>query len=142
MANGIESLPSPTVCVGPEDRVAGEFPRQWAAPRDGRFRAHFRYRNANGPINTGITAAVKRVQVQCGAMRESVPVVMPHNEAETDSTAFTFEAKAGARCTFALEDGFNMSDLAHFTNYTGGKGGASGPLNTADVGTLTIVPAR
>ncbi|MCC8363669.1 Six-hairpin glycosidase-like protein [Lysobacter sp. A6] len=142
VANDIESLPSPTVCIGPEDRVAGEFPRKWTAPRDGRFRAHFRYRNANGPINTGITAAVKLVQIQCGAMRESVPVVMPHNETETDSTAFMFEAKAGARCTFALEDGFNMSDLAHFTNYTGGKGGASGPLNTADVGTLTIVPAR
>ena len=140
--DGIESLPSPTVCIGPSDKVGGAFPRMWHAPRDGKYRAHFRYRNANGPINTGITAAVKTVVVDCGGDRQTATVVMPHSEGRADSTAFTFNAKRAKVCTFTLEDGTNMSDLAHFANYTGGKGGASGPLNAADVGTLTIVPAR
>ena len=50
--------------------------------------------------------------------------------------------QAGAPCRFDLRDGFNMSDLAHFAHYTGGKGGESGPLNDADFGVLTLVPAR
>lgn len=142
MHDGIESLPSPTVCIGASDKVAGAFPRMWNAPRDGKYRAHFRYRNANGPINTGITAAVKTVAIDCGGERQAATVVMPHSEGQADSTSFAFTAKRARVCTFTLEDATNMSDLAHFRNYTGGKGGASGPLNAADVGTLTIVPAR
>jgi hypothetical protein len=65
---------------------------------------------------------------------------MPHSVAEQRSTAATFETKAGARCTFALEQGFNMSDLAHFVHYTGGEGGASGPLNEANVNALHVAP--
>lgn len=142
MQDGIESLPSPTRCIGPKDTVGGPFPRLWNAPRDGRYRAHFRYRNANGPINTGITAAVKTVVIDCNGERQTGTVVMPHREGEGDSTAFTFTAKRAKVCKFTLVDGTNMSDLAHFEHYTGGKGGKSGPLNAADVGTLTIVPAR
>ena len=35
-----------------------------------------------------------------------------------------------------------MSDLTHFANYTGGKGGASGPLNTARPIVFMIEAAR
>jgi len=142
IAGGLESLPSPTVCVGPSQRLKGDFPRAWTAPGDGTYRAQFRYRNANGPVNTGITAAVKTLVLTCGDDRQAGTVVMPHRDGEGDSTAWTFTAKAGVPCRFTLEDGFNMSDLAHFANYTGGKGGHTGPLNAADVGVLTVVPAR
>jgi hypothetical protein len=56
------------------------------------------------------------------------------------STWGTFTAKAGSACRFALDDGFNMSYLAHFAHYTGGAGGNSGPLNRADVHALVIAP--
>ncbi|MUV15202.1 Six-hairpin glycosidase-like protein [Lysobacter sp. HX-5-24] len=146
VADEIESLPSRTTCVGPELHAERASPRvwHWMAPNDGRYRVSFRYRNANGPINTGITAGVMRLGLMCdkklGPWPQFATIVMPHNEAETDSTSGTFEAKAGANCTFALNRGTNMSDLDHFAHYTGGKGGASGPLNEADIGTLTIVP--
>ena len=142
VADGIESLPSPTVCVGPEQTLKGRWPRTWTTPRDGRYRADFRYRNDNGPVNTGITAGVKQLVLDCDGARQVGPIVFPHREGEGVSTAWTFPAKAGVRCRFLLEDGANMSDLAHFAHYTGGKGGASGPLNAADVGTLTLTPAR
>ncbi len=112
----------------------------WTAPRSGRIRAFFRYRNANGPVNTGISAAVKTLVLECDGKRQTGTVVMPHREGEGDSTSALFDVRAGNKCMFALEEGFNMSDLDHFAHYTGGKGGASGPLNTADIGALTVVP--
>ena len=102
-----------------------------------------RYSNANGPINTGITAAVKTLVLQCdGQPRQTATLVMPHREGDGDSTVATFTAHAGVPCRFMLEDGFNMSYLAHFANYTGGRGGESGPLNEATYGPLLLSPAR
>jgi hypothetical protein len=142
-ADGIESLHSPTTCTASTTSLAGAWPRSWSAPRDGRWRAVLRYANANGPINTGITAAVKTLVLHCdGQPRQSATVVMPHREGEGDSTVATFTAHAGVPCRFMLEDGFNMSYLAHFANYTGGKGGESGPLNEAEYGPLLLSPAR
>jgi hypothetical protein len=68
------------------------------------------------------------------------PIVLPQSDGPQASTVVRFHARAGQRCTFALKQGFNMSDLAHFVHYTGGQGGASGPLNQADVGALHIAP--
>jgi hypothetical protein len=145
IADGIESLPSRTTCVGPSQTLTGDWPRTWKVPKTGRYRVTLRYRNANGPINTGITAGVKTLKLSCSKKSDCDgarfgKVVMPHNEADTDSTSAIFEAKAGAECRFSIGGGTNMSDLDHFVHYTGGKGGASGPLNQADIGTLTIVP--
>jgi hypothetical protein len=139
--HGIESLPSPATCMGDASQVAGAWPRSWTAPRVGRYRIGFDYANHHGPINTGVTAAVKRVAVRCaGGPEQIVPIVMPHSVGEQSSTTGTFTAKAGARCTFALQQGFNMSDLANFAHYTGGSGGSAGPLNDAEIGALHIAP--
>jgi hypothetical protein len=99
------------------------------------------YSNNHGPINTGVTAAVKQLAIACaGSPKQIVSVVMPHSLGEQLSTSATFEANAGARCTFALEQGFNMSDLANFVHYTGGAGGSGGPLNDTKIGALHIAP--
>jgi Bacterial alpha-L-rhamnosidase 6 hairpin glycosidase domain len=135
-------------------RVAGSWPRHWTAPRRdppgitaGSYLVWLEYSNLQGPINTGITAAVKRLEVRCaGSPPQVLPVVMPHSEGWQASTSARFEARAGASCTFSLLQGFNMSDLAQFAHYTGPaaarvpNGGASGPLNRARVGTLRIAP--
>jgi hypothetical protein len=142
-ADGIESLHSPTTCTALAATLDGTWPRTWSAPSDGHWRAVLRYSNANGPINTGITAAVKTLVLQCdGQPRQAATVVMPHRDGEGDSTVATFDFRAGVPCHFTLEDGFNMSYLAHFSHYTGGKGGESGPLNAAEYGPLLLAPAR
>jgi len=139
--DGLESLPSPATCAGAVATVAGRWPRSWTAPSSGRFRAWLDYANPHGSIETGVTAAVKWLRVSCpGAAPQDTLLVMPHSVGRQDSTPGSFEAKAGARCSFTLEQGFNMSDLAHFAHYTGGEGGGGGPLNDADVGALHLAP--
>ncbi len=141
--DGIESLPGVATCVGDESQVSGAWPRAWTAPSNGRFRVWLDYTNDHGPIDTGITAAVKRLKIECaGSPAQTVPIVMPHSVRQQLSTTATFDAKADARCTFALEQGFNMSDLAHFAHYTGGAGGSKGPLNDAKIGALHIAPSQ
>ena len=138
---GLESLPSPATCVGKANTISGAWPRQWTAPGRGRYRVWVDYRNGNGPISTGVTAAVKWLDIQCedsGAQR--VPMVMPHSVGTQRSTFGEFDASANARCTFTLADGFNMSYLQHFAHYTGGSGGIDGPLNQADIDALHIAP--
>ncbi|HEY2394811.1 MAG TPA: hypothetical protein VGH81_02360 [Rudaea sp.] len=138
-ADGIESLPSQPVCVGETETVDGDWPRAWTAQHDGRYQMRLNYQNAHGPISTGITAAVKMLSVQCaGAPVQSAAVVMPHSEGTQQSTAVTFDARSGQRCTFSLGDGFNMTFLVHNAKFTGGPGGPGGPVNSADIGDLQI----
>ena len=142
-SDGIESLPSQPVCVGDSSSVAGDWPRHWTAPASGRYEARLGYRNAHGPINTGITAAVKTLLVECaGSPRQFAALVMPHSNGEQESTAATFVARSGQSCAISLDDGFNMSYLEHYARYTGGEGGAQGPLNAADYGDLQIAPLQ
>ena len=118
--------------------VAGPWPRHWRAPRHGEYLAWLRYANSNGPINTGITAAVKRLEVRCaGSAPQELPVVMPQSEGWQDSTTVRFRARGGQSCTFTMLRGFNMSDLARFALFDG-NGGAAGPLDSARVGALRI----
>lgn len=140
-AQGVESLHSPAVCKGDEARIGGAWPRAWTAPHDGRFQLAVEYANDHGPINTGITAAVKIATVRCaGAEPQSVVLTLPHSVGRQRSTSGSFEAKAGQLCSIALAPGFNMSYLSHFAHYTGGQGGAGGPLNEAEVGDMLIAP--
>jgi Bacterial alpha-L-rhamnosidase 6 hairpin glycosidase domain len=128
--------------TGPGAPVAGPWPRHWRASHRGEYLAWLDYSNRNGPINTGITAAVKRLEVRCeGSPRHVLTVVMPHSEGWQPSTTIHFAADAGAACTFRLLQGFNMSDLAQFAHYTGSPGtvgGATGPLDSAQIGALRI----
>ncbi len=139
--SGVESLHSPTHCIADESRVAGDWPRQWTATSGGRFSVRLDFVNPHGPINTGITAAVKTLVVDCpGQPQQTGTLVMPHGQARQLSSAVVFDAKAGAACRFDLRDGFNMSYLSHFAHYTGGNGGAAGALNSAELGELHVVP--
>ncbi len=138
---GLQSLHSPARCVGPVSTVISPWPRQWIAPRSGAYLAWLDYDNPNGPISTGITAAVRRLSVRCGHAAARIrPLVMPQSDGVQASTTVHFHARAGARCTFGLADGFNMSNLVHYAYYTGGAGGVTGPLDSAQIDVLRIAP--
>lgn len=140
--HGVESLHSPTVCGGEPMAVGDSWPRAWTAPATGRYRVWLRYENNHGSIETGVTAAVKMLVMQCGnEAPQRVPIVMPHSVGEQSSTYGVVAAKAGVACRFELQQGFNMSDLSHFAHFTGGKGGIEGPLNDARISDLIISPA-
>ncbi|QNR98268.1 Six-hairpin glycosidase-like protein [Stenotrophomonas sp. 169] len=138
--NALESLHSPTTCIGPQQRLPGAQTWSWTQPAAGRVRVRLQFNNPNGPINTGVTAAVKQLAVTCaGQPAQSHTVVMPHSVAVQESTAAEFDLPAGT-CAIQLQDGFNMSALQHFAHYTGGKGGRAGVLNDAEVKALLLVP--
>jgi len=139
----LESLPGPIAHLGQFEEVAGAWPRTWTAQRAGRYQLRLAYENTHGPINTGVTAAVKMLAIACaGQAQQSAPIVMPHALAKDISTAAVFEAEAGSKCTFTLQEGFNMSFLSRNQLYTGEQGGESGPVNAADYGELRIVPLK
>jgi hypothetical protein len=138
--DGMESLPSQAACAGQVWSVEGRWPRAWTVPATGRFQVWMDYSNNHGPINTGITAAVKWLHVDCGGSApQDVLLVMPHSDGVQASTHAAFDAKAHATCRFTLSDGSNMSYLAHFSHFTGGQGGAH-PLNEANYHALRIAP--
>ena len=140
---GIESLHSPTRCVGDEASIAGEWPRTWRASKAGRYALSVDFTNTHGPINTGITAAVKTLVAQCdGTEEQTGTLVMPHGAAMQRSSPVVIEVTTGATCRFTLRDGVNMSYLSHNARYTGGVGGVDGPLNSADIGALHAVPLK
>lgn len=137
--DGIESLHSATACVPDDQRLA--LGRSWKADAGGEFALRAEYANDHGPVNTGITAGVQWVDIDCARQsRQRVLLVLPHSEGRQVSTQARFHADAGASCRFTLVEGFNMTYLAHFAHYTGGQGGASGPLNPAPVTQLLIAP--
>ena len=141
VAHGVQSLPSRPACMGPTDRIGGAWPRTWTAPRTGEYVLRLEFDNANGPINTGITAAVRRIAIQCGAPpARTGPLIMPQGHGLQRSSRVRFHAAAGARCEFRLLPGFNMSYLSQAALFTGGAGGASGPLNEARIDALLISP--
>jgi hypothetical protein len=111
-------------------------------PATGWYRLTLKYANTNGPINTGITAAVKTVTVRCGGEAEqSASVAMPHSGAAGSwefSTGAFFQARGSDPCALLVGDGFNMSYLTHFARYTGGRGGAAGAFNRAEVAAAQI----
>nr|WP_313508776.1 Six-hairpin glycosidase-like protein [Stenotrophomonas geniculata] len=134
----LESLHSPMLCVGPQQVLKGKERWQFTSAKAGQVRLRLQYRNPNGPINTGVTAAVKQLVLQCpGQPLQRHTVAMPHSVAVQDSTSATFAVPKGP-CTVALEEGFNMSALQHFAHYTGGKGGRDGVLNHAQVQALKV----
>lgn len=138
---GLESLPSAATCKGDEAVINGASGWQWHVPAAGSYRVSLTYANPHGPINTGITAAVKLLDVRCeGVAPQQSPIVMPHSDGVRRSTSVTFTAPASALCRFGLEQGFNMSYLRHNAHYTGGQGGANGPVNDATVDALLIAP--
>jgi hypothetical protein len=139
--HGLQSLHGPETCVGRAATLLGAWPRSWTAPKSGTYVTWLEYDNDHGPISTGITAAVKRLRIRCrGAAAQTAPIVMPQSLGWQASTDWLFHARAGARCTFSLAQGANMSDLARFALYTGGAGGAGGPVNSAHIAALNVAP--
>jgi len=139
--HGLESLHSPTRCLGTVQSLPGEGPWTFTPSHKGQVQLRVSYENDNGPVNTGVTAAVRRAQLQCeGAALQTQVIVMAHGIRRQVSTPARFDVPAHGSCTISLKPGFNMSYLAQFAHYTQAKGGASGPLDTARVFGASVMP--
>lgn len=99
------------------------------------------YGNAFGPINTGITAAVKQVEIIAdGKSVTKGVVVMPHRSNWPDwgrSSMLPVDLAAGTQYTVKLSDYYNMSYLDSNRLYNN-DGGAQGPKNRANIGGILL----
>ncbi len=120
--------------------------------RTGTHLVQVRYANGAGPINTGITCAVKKVTVEevpSGTVVGTGFLLMPHRgdwSSWGDSSFVRVNLAAGKsyRVRLSHDDrAVNMSAFDHFSAYTGGTGGKSGAffrVNIAEVKLLALVP--
>jgi hypothetical protein len=107
-------------------------------PQDGDYRVEIAFGNAFGPINTGITAAVKWIEVTdlSSDASQGTAVFMPHQShwnVWAWSSAAGFKLKAGRNYRLRISDARNMSYLQHFELYTAGRGGMDGALNRVNI---------
>lgn len=107
----------------------------------GRYRLDLSYVNHHFHIQTGVTNAVKRLRVfdEAGRQLASGIVQMPHMTPVNPlrrSTPLRLELAAGLY-RLEISDFFNMSYLAANRTYIS-PGGASGPLNQADIRAVNL----
>jgi hypothetical protein len=104
--------------------------------------------NGAGPVNTGVTCAVKRLVVEdiaAGATVAEGYLTMPHLGIWSewrDSNFVRAALVAGKSYRISIESttqALNMSSFAHFANYTGGEGGKNGSFNRVNIAQLKIL---
>lgn len=115
---------------------------------DGTHLIQAAYGNGAGPINTGITCAVKRVVVQDTADNSQVAtgfLVMPHLgdwSRWSNSNFVPAKLKKGKTYRIVVKSdsrAINMSAFAHFEAYTGGNGGKDGVYNRVNIAEIKIL---
>lgn len=119
------------------------------ATRSGPHDIRAEFSNGSGPVNTGITCAVKRLDVrdERGGTVASGYLVMPQSGNWTRwdlSAAIPANLRAGEDYTIRIsEDAYsrNMSFLEKNKPYTGGVGGGDSPHNYANIASLHVLPA-
>lgn len=106
------------------------------------------YANGHGGIDTGITCAVKRIDVREAPTDTGVAsgyLVMPQRgewSSLGDSSSLRVSLVGGKTYRVLLahdERAVNMSAFAHFADYTGGAGGTSGPTYRVDVAAVKVL---
>ena len=119
------------------------------AQSTGRHLLQVVYGNGSGPINTGITCAVKRIRVFesiSGSPVSEGTLAMPQlatwNRWE-DSTVAAVELVSGVSYDIVIDsdsDVSNMSERAHFETYTAGEGGIGGAWNYVNIAEIKVLP--
>ena len=121
-----------------------QFVSAWTGPH----LVQLAFGNGAGPINTGITCAVKRVVVEDTETDEVVGsgiVMMPHLGSWDRWSASSFvpvnlEAGRTYRVVVRGDDrAVNMSSFAHFEAYTGGLGGSAGVFGRVNISDVWIL---
>ena len=112
-------------------------------PNDGTYAIQLSYRNV-GEINTGITAAVKKIKVineDTGSIIAEKVFMMPHHKMEqywNDSNFVELKLLANTNYQFELSDFYNMSYFEHFESYLY-RGGQTGISNRAELKELKVL---
>ena len=114
----------------------------------GHYLLRAEFSNGAGPVNTGITCAVKKLEVRRTDSNEIVAggyLVMPQSgdwRRFDWSSVVPADLQAGATYSLRIfEDEYarNMSYLAQNSRYTAGKGGGDAPYNYVNIASLRLL---
>ncbi len=124
----------------PEDKISF---KGLSVNDDGLYAIQLNYNNL-GMINTGITSAVKKVEViddETGNIIKTKVFMMPHHVREMywiDSNFVTIRLKKNKQYSFKISDFYNMSYFEHFNTYLY-RGGRSGAYNYANIAGIKLL---
>jgi hypothetical protein len=118
--------------------------------RDGIYQVFLWYGNGSGPVNTGITCAVKKVAVTETDSEKIITeavVVMPqlaqwHRWHDSSYFEVRLESSKAYRISvFEDQSSLNMSFFRHFSMYTGnnGVGGGDAPYNFVNIAQVKLL---
>ncbi|WP_039977149.1 MGH1-like glycoside hydrolase domain-containing protein [Vibrio jasicida] len=166
---GFRSNPSEPVCVGEDIRVKleGDYQplkddvsviivskdsgdvnglRAFTVPTNGRYQLAAWYNNNLGQLNTGITNAVKELEVldDSGQSVGKGYIQMGHigeNKGMRYSTPIEVSLEQGKSYRLVLKDHFNMSYLKSNETYIY-SGGVDGEMNEAQIADIRITPLQ
>ena len=166
---GFRSNPSQPVCIGEEIRIKLEGDYQplkddvsvvtvnkdsgtvnglesFSVPSSGTYQFDAWYNNNLGQLNTGITNAVKLLEVtnESGTVVGQGYLQMGHigeNQGMRYSTQVEIALEQGMTYQIALKDHFNMSYLKSNETYIY-AGGIEGELNEAQIADIRITPVK
>ncbi|MGH8045664.1 MAG: MGH1-like glycoside hydrolase domain-containing protein [Chthoniobacterales bacterium] len=141
--------------------LAGDHFENWGRPGDecvtknfevknpGRYLVRVEFSNGAGPVNTGVTCAVKKLDIRnsSGATVASGYVVMPQSgdwNRRDLSSVVNADFKRGDHYTIRIsEDEFsrNMSYLKNNERYTAGNGGGAASYNYVNIASVRLLYA-
>ncbi len=173
--SGNASHLSPPRCYGTEDQlkvipardmqnrggtlIAGHHFENWGKPgdqlltrsfkvnRSGHYVIRAEFANGSGPVNTGITCAVKKLEIRKAGCKEALAcgyLVMPQSgdwKRWDMSSPVSVSFKAGEEYSICIsEDEYsrNMSYLKNNERYTSGPGGGEGSYNHVNIAALHL----
>ena len=117
----------------------------FTAKTGGHYLVRAEFSNGAGPVNTGITCAVKKLEIRRAASEELIAsgyLVMPQSgdwKRFDLSSAVRADLKAGENYSlkvFEDDDSRNMSYLAGNERYTSEKGGGKDPYNFVNIAAI------
>jgi hypothetical protein len=119
----------------------------WTVNKSGRYLFSVQYSNGAGPINTGVTCGVKRIEItEAGGSKPvaSSYLIMPHTadwKRYLDSSTFGAELKEGKKYSIKIfEDDYarNMSYFDHYESYKNTGNGADS-YNYVNIASLDAI---
>ncbi|HUJ09092.1 MAG TPA: amylo-alpha-1,6-glucosidase [Verrucomicrobiae bacterium] len=122
--------------------------KSFTAKRSGHYLVRVEFSNGAGPVNTGITCAVKKLEIRetdSGKIVGAGYLVMPQsgNWQRFDlSSPVRADLKAGKSYSIRIfEDEYsrNMSYLAHNERYTAFVGGGNSPYNFVNIASIRLL---
>ena len=122
--------------------------KSFVAKRSGSYLVRAEFSNGAGPVNTGITCAVKRLEIcetDSGTMVASGYLVMPQSgdwQRFDLSSVVRADLKAGKSYSIRIfEDEYsrNMSYLAHNERYTAWPGGGDDAYNFVNIASIRLL---